>query len=220
MTEAAVQLSKTLRDEGNELFKVNNIEGAMTKYNEAFQAVENIAAENESNKQLLEQAKMFCYLNRAVIYRRQCEYEKVVTECNLALLIENKNVKGLLRRGDAYIQLNKLDEANQDLNTVKELDPQIKVDRLFELLKRKEKTKAKQQEKELYQAMMKEIAHNEKDDKSNKVENNNNKVETKKLGEEEESGNIKNSGNDDSDSDSGDEGLSKLQPLYLDEELE
>ena len=97
-----------------------------------------------------QQLLVTCYLNSAACKLKTGDYKKVIDVCNKVLEKEPKNVKGLFRRGKAYIQINELDKAIEDLNTALQIDVN-NVEVRNELKVAKEKIELnKKQDKQFY----------------------------------------------------------------------
>ncbi|XP_033115687.1 peptidyl-prolyl cis-trans isomerase FKBP4-like [Anneissia japonica] len=65
-------------------------------------------------------------LNLAACQLKRDKFEFVVEHCNNALEIDSKNVKGLYRRGQAYMALNEFEKAKEDLKYALQLEPKNK----------------------------------------------------------------------------------------------
>jgi len=102
-----------LKDEGNEFFKVGNIEKAIVCYSKA------IDVSQDPN----EKAIILC--NRAQCYVQLYDSKKVVEDCSACLNIQPNNLKALMRRGFAYEALEKMQLALEDLRRVMTIDPSI-----------------------------------------------------------------------------------------------
>ncbi|CAG5103867.1 Similar to unc45b: Protein unc-45 homolog B (Danio rerio) [Cotesia congregata] len=83
--------------------------------------------------------KAVFYKNRAAVYLKQKDYEKVIKDCDEALKITPSDPKALFRRCQAYEALGKYEEAYRDARFVVNSDPSNKaiqpiLARLFEIV--------------------------------------------------------------------------------------
>ena len=69
---------------------------------------------------------MQCNLNLAACNLKKDNYTAVVKNCNDGLSIDENNVKGLFRRGQAYLKMCKYDKARPDFARALELEPDNK----------------------------------------------------------------------------------------------
>ncbi|GAB6024139.1 Peptidyl-prolyl cis-trans isomerase FKBP4 [Chamberlinius hualienensis] len=126
-TKEKIEQSNIFKSKGTDLFKKENYKGALmwyTKINDYLESEENISDE-EQNKDC-NQLKLAAFLNSAMCQLKLKNYIEARDLCNNALKIDPLNVKGLFRRGQAYLSLNDFELALQDFNTVKPLDPSNK----------------------------------------------------------------------------------------------
>ncbi|GKG03932.1 FKBP-type peptidyl-prolyl cis-trans isomerase domain-containing protein, partial [Tanacetum coccineum] len=82
----------------------------------ALSFVEYDSAFSEDEKQQAKLLKISCNLNNAVYKLKLREYKQAVKLCTKVLDDDNKNVKALYRRAQAYIQLVDLDLAEMDID--------------------------------------------------------------------------------------------------------
>jgi len=66
------------------------------------------------------------YSNRAMAYLKLREYLKAEEDCTQALLLNEKHVKSLVRRGQARRKLEKHKEALKDFQKANEVEPENK----------------------------------------------------------------------------------------------
>jgi len=96
-----------LKDQGNELMKQNKYEEAIEKYTEAIEVVP--------------VATYFC--NRAAAYSKLTQHENAVNDAKDALLLDPGYSKAYARMGFAYLNMNKLSEAEDAYSNALRLDP-------------------------------------------------------------------------------------------------
>ena len=70
--------------------------------------------------------KCQCFLNLAACYLKSENHNKVTEYCGSALELEPNNVKGLFRRGQAYVKLHEYEKAKNDFTKAQELDKENK----------------------------------------------------------------------------------------------
>ena len=144
--------AQQLKIAGSELFKKNNIIYAIKQYNKSLKYLDSMGSDSDIPDVLksdTSKLKCQCYLNLAACHLIQEKWEEAVTMCDKALELESNNVKGLYRRGQAYLHLDKFTESKVDLQEASKLEPSNKA--VLNLLKSVE-NKLKQ-EKDMYKKM-------------------------------------------------------------------
>jgi len=96
-----------LKDAGNELMKQNKYEEAIEKYTEAIEVVP--------------VATYYC--NRAAAYSKLTQHENAVKDAKDALSLDSGYSKAYARMGFAYLNMNKLSEAEDAYSNALRLDP-------------------------------------------------------------------------------------------------
>jgi tetratricopeptide (TPR) repeat protein len=117
------------KDKGTELFKQDRIEYAMKRYEKALECLGGRGEARKLPGELPLQHKTLilqCHLNLAAGMLKKEDYEGVVKHCTEALDVSRDSVKGLFRRGQAYVKLQKMTEARKDFAAVVELEPNNK----------------------------------------------------------------------------------------------
>ena len=115
------------KNKGTELFKQDRIDPAMKRYERALVC---LGGQGESKKlpaELPLQHKTLilqCHLNLAAGLLKKDDYEGVIKHCTEGLEVDKDSVKGLFRRGQAYLKLSQHEKARDDFARVVELDPQ------------------------------------------------------------------------------------------------
>ncbi|XP_049639245.1 protein unc-45 homolog A [Suncus etruscus] len=112
MTASAVE---ELRQEGNELFKGGDYEGALAVYTRAL----------ELHPTPQEQAVL--HRNRAACHLKLEDYDKAESEASKAIERDGGDVKALYRRSQALEKLGRLDQAVLDLQRCLSLEPKSRV---------------------------------------------------------------------------------------------
>jgi len=107
--------SQKKKEEGNFHYKESRYEKAITFYTEAIEATTD---ENE---------KAVLFSNRAAAYQQLQCYTEVIIDSSDALAIQPNNVKALLRRGLAFENKEKYEQARRDFQMALSLDPSTKM---------------------------------------------------------------------------------------------
>lgn len=104
--------AENFKNQGNEAFKSENFEEAISLYSKAINLAEKDARE------------LATYLkNRAAAYLKIKEYNKAVKDCDEALKIVPEDPKALFRRSQALENLERYEEAYRDAKTIFTVDP-------------------------------------------------------------------------------------------------
>lgn len=104
--------AETYKNKGNEAFKNENYEEAISLYSKAIDL-----AEKESRD-------LATYLkNRAAAYLKTKDYENVIKDCDEAIRIVPEDPKALFRRSQALESLQRYEEAYRDAKTIFTVDP-------------------------------------------------------------------------------------------------
>ena len=91
----------------------------MRRYSRALE----ILGLDDNDDPVYDEERLMLYLNLAMCNLKLGDDSRAVEDCNHALEIDSSNVKGLYRRGCAYLKLHNLDHAAADLKRAQELDP-------------------------------------------------------------------------------------------------
>ena len=91
----------------------------MRRYSRALE----ILGSDDEDDPVHDEERLTLYLNLAMCNLKLGENDNAVEDCDHALKIDSANVKGLYRRGCAFLKLNNLDRAAADLKQAQELDP-------------------------------------------------------------------------------------------------
>ncbi|XP_047538190.1 protein unc-45 homolog B [Vanessa atalanta] len=107
--------AENFKNKGNEAFKSEQYEEAISLYSKAINLAENDARE------------LATYLkNRAAAYLKIKDYDKVIRDCDEALKIVPEDPKALFRRSQALESLERFEEAYRDAKNIFTVDPSNK----------------------------------------------------------------------------------------------
>lgn len=104
--------AEAFKNKGNEAFKVDNYEEAISFYSEAIKLAE------KDSRDLATYLK-----NRAAAYLKINEYEKAIEDCTDALKIIPEDPKALFRRCQALESLQRFEEAYRDAKSIFTVEP-------------------------------------------------------------------------------------------------
>ncbi|KAJ0173002.1 hypothetical protein K1T71_011178 [Dendrolimus kikuchii] len=128
--------AETYKNKGNEAFKADNYEEAISLYTKAI----NLAVKDSR--------ELATYLkNRAATYLKTQQYEKVINDCDESLRIVPEDPKALFRRSQALEKLERYEEAYRDAKTIFTVDPMNKaiqpvLSRLYAIVQERAKQNA------------------------------------------------------------------------------
>jgi hypothetical protein len=117
--ETALEIALKLKAEGNNKFKTTDFKGAISHYSEALNTLgnESVSATKdltEQQKQDRSNCKLAVLSNRAACYNNIREYKKAKEDCDTILKDDEEHIKGLYRRGEAFLNLNDEVKAYKD----------------------------------------------------------------------------------------------------------
>ncbi|XP_022761817.1 peptidyl-prolyl cis-trans isomerase FKBP62-like isoform X3 [Durio zibethinus] len=122
-TEEKIEAAGKKKEEGNALFKAGKYERASKRYEKAVKFIEYDSSFSDEEKQQTKLLKVTCNLNNAACKLKLKDYKEAEKLCTKVLELDNRNVKALYRRAQAYIQLVDLDLAEVDIKKAMEIDP-------------------------------------------------------------------------------------------------
>ena len=142
MEIATINKIQTLKNEGNNLFKLNKFEDAITQYNIALDVIIKYHQQNSNNDNDNDNNKVQIICNRALCYLRLKQFDNAIADCTKALKIQPKCVKALYRRARSYELKNNLEEACIDISKAKMLNPKnSEVEQMYKKVITQRKTK-------------------------------------------------------------------------------
>ncbi len=96
----------------------------MENYSKAIKLLIPIYKPTESIGDTLQELKKSLYLNISACQLRLKQFDFVVTNCSKVLVISKDNIKALYRRSVAYTELDRIDEAQEDVTNGLKIDEQ------------------------------------------------------------------------------------------------
>lgn len=103
----------SMKNDANQLFKLNNFEQAIVKYTEILQFQE-----------ISPNLKAKIFTNRATAYFKLEKYQLALSDLNFALSSNPKYPSAYHKRGETHIKLKNFDDAIRDFQTAQDLDPE------------------------------------------------------------------------------------------------
>ncbi|CAH8328765.1 unnamed protein product [Eruca vesicaria subsp. sativa] len=142
--------AENIRSTGNRLFKEGKFELAKTKYEKVLREINHVNPQDDEEGKVFGEARNMLHLNVAACLLKLGEWRKSVETCN-----KLGNVKGLYRRGMAYMAGGEYQDARNDFNKVFHTKFACYTDATTALLKLKQKeqeaeSKARKQFKGLF----------------------------------------------------------------------
>ncbi|XWS22305.1 hypothetical protein CRYUN_Cryun29cG0022400 [Craigia yunnanensis] len=122
-TQEKIEAAGKKKGGGNALFKACRYERASKRYEKAAKFIEYDSSFNDEEKQQAKLLKVTCNLNNAACKLKLKDYKQAENLCTTVLELDDRNVKALYRRAQAYIQLVDLDLAEADIKRALEIDP-------------------------------------------------------------------------------------------------
>ncbi|XP_057795094.1 peptidyl-prolyl cis-trans isomerase FKBP62-like [Salvia miltiorrhiza] len=122
-TEEKIAASGKKKEEGNIWFRAGKYERASQRYGKAVGFIEYDSSFSEEEKEQAKVLKVSCNLNDAACKLKLKKYKEAEKLCTKVLEVDDKNVKALYRRAQAYINLVELELAKKDIKKALEIDP-------------------------------------------------------------------------------------------------
>jgi len=158
------------KNEGNELFEKQKYSLAIQKYEKAIDLLKYDSSFSDEEKKQANELKLPCYLNLAASYLKAQDYKLVIENSKKALEIDSKNVKGLWRRGIAYMSSGDWDFAKVDFENALEIDPENKSVKTSYAQLKKKIAAADKKDRQRFQNLFQRLAEEEKKEKDVKEE--------------------------------------------------
>ncbi|AES88468.2 putative peptidylprolyl isomerase [Medicago truncatula] len=166
--------AENIRNTGNRLFKEGKYELAKAKYEKVLREFNHVNPQDDEEGKIFSDTRNLLHLNVAACYLKLGECRKSIETCNKVLEANPAHVKGLYRRGMAYMGNGDFEEARADFKMMIKVDKSTESDATAALLKLKQKEqevekKARKQFKGLFDKKPGEIAEVKANDDENQV---------------------------------------------------
>jgi len=146
-----VDAATARKDQGNTFFKDLNYEHAITRYLQAINLLAEVPGDKYTEE--IDRTKLSCYLNLAMSYINLKKFQLAIENCNLALRLEENNVKALFRRGKAKYGLKQFAEAKEDFELALQYEPDNTATKKQRALCDKQMKLQRDREKKMYAKM-------------------------------------------------------------------
>ncbi|ESW17565.1 hypothetical protein PHAVU_007G249700 [Phaseolus vulgaris] len=155
--------AESIRNTGNKLFKEGKYELAKAKYEKLLREFNHINPQDDEEGKIFADTRNLLHLNVAACHLKLGECKKSIETCNKVLDANPAHVKGLYRRGMAYMTAGDFEEAGADFKMMMKVDKSTESDATAALQKLKQKEqevekKARKQFKGLFDKKPGEIA--------------------------------------------------------------
>ncbi|VWU50850.1 FK506-binding protein (FKBP)-type peptidyl-prolyl isomerase [Hepatocystis sp. ex Piliocolobus tephrosceles] len=121
--EEKIQAAYDLKEEGNELFKKNNINEAIAKYKEALDFFIHADDWEDSLLEKKKDIEIICNLNLSTCYNKNKEYANAINHASKVLKLDKNNIKALYKLGIANMNFGFLEDAKENLYKAALLNP-------------------------------------------------------------------------------------------------
>ncbi|RZC19538.1 Peptidyl-prolyl cis-trans isomerase PASTICCINO1 isoform B [Glycine soja] len=154
--------AENIRNTGNRLFKEGKYELAKAKYEKVLREFNHVNPQDDEEGKVFADTRNLLHLNVAACHLKLGECKKSIETCNKVLEANPAHVKGLYRRGMAYMAAGDFEEARADFKMMK-VDKSTESDATAALQKLKQKEqdvekKARKQFKGLFDKKPGEIS--------------------------------------------------------------
>ncbi|XP_020204784.1 LOW QUALITY PROTEIN: peptidyl-prolyl cis-trans isomerase PASTICCINO1-like [Cajanus cajan] len=155
--------AENIRNTGNRLFKEGKYELAKAKYEKVLREFNHVNPQDDEEGKVFADTRNLLHLNVAACLLKLGECKKSIESCNKVLDANPAHVKGLYRRGMAYMAAGDFEEARADFKMMMKVDKSTESDATAALQKLKQKEqevekKARKQFKGLFDKKPGEIA--------------------------------------------------------------
>ncbi|XP_044137345.1 peptidyl-prolyl cis-trans isomerase FKBP4 [Bufo gargarizans] len=150
-----------VKERGTEYFKAGRYRQAIIQYKKIIQWLEHESGLSEDEAAKSKSLVLAAALNLAACYLKLGEHRPALDQCNKALEFDANNEKGLFRRAEAYMGVNELELAKDDLVKVIQLYPGNKAARAQLTQCQQRIREQHQREKIIYANMFQRLAEKE-----------------------------------------------------------
>jgi FK506-binding protein 4/5 len=155
-TQARVEVAKKLKDEGNKLFQQSRFNLAKRRYARVTEICDELGDfDQETIDDMKKNLQLPSYLNLAAVALKEKQWKEAIENCDKAVELDPKSVKGLYRRAQAHQGSHDLEAAKKDLTEALSVEPgNGAVQSLLNKVKQ-EIQQTKEKEKKLYGRLFK-----------------------------------------------------------------
>jgi len=151
-----IEAAKVLKDEGNKLFQQGRFSLAKKRYERVNEVCDYLDSfEKEDIDFVKNSLQLPSYLNLAAVALKEKNWKQAIENCDKALAIDDKNVKGLYRRAQGYQGYGEFEKARDDLNKVLQIEPNNSTVQALLTKVKQEIVNTKAKEKQLYSRLFK-----------------------------------------------------------------
>ncbi|XP_047437923.1 peptidyl-prolyl cis-trans isomerase FKBP5 [Mugil cephalus] len=118
-----LDLAVTVKAKGNSYFKAGRYSQAVIQYQRIICWLEMECGVGMEQQQMIQEHVTTAHLNLALCYLRLKEYSQAVDSCNKVIEVDERNEKGLYRRGEARFLRNEFNLAMADFLQVLQVNP-------------------------------------------------------------------------------------------------
>lgn len=156
--------SELLKSRATEYFKAEKFKIAGRMYNKAVAYVESDTGFSETEDAERKKMVLTIRLNLGMVYLKLKNYYDAKNACDKALELDANNVKGLFRRGQAYLAINEPDLAKVDFEKVVQLEPNNNAAKAQMVACVKRIKEIRDKEKQIYSNMFDKLAKKDKEE--------------------------------------------------------
>ncbi|GAB1609875.1 peptidyl-prolyl cis-trans isomerase FKBP4-like isoform X1 [Argonauta hians] len=138
------------KNKGTQYYKSEKYEIAVKQYKKIVSYLENESCLDDEGEAKKKSLLLAAYLNTALCHLKTVDSHSAIEACDKALELDQDNVKGLFRRGQAKMNENDYKEALEDFNLLLKLEPDNKAAKKHVIICTKKMKEYKAKEKKLY----------------------------------------------------------------------
>jgi len=152
-TETHFSETEKFKGLGNEAFRAGQYSRAIKRYDQALKIIKHDDGFNDEEKKSAKVISCTLSSNLALTYYKQQDYSECLTKINEVLTDDPKNVKALVRRGQANMMLGNNDLAKDDFKQALQVEPENADVKKLMATNKKRIQEYKEKERKLYANM-------------------------------------------------------------------
>jgi len=161
--EEKIKAALKRKDEGNYFFKEGSYNKAIYLYQVALDYFKRDWTMSEKERKEVDEVKIICLSNLAASHLKKNDFQKAISTCTTALLIDENNVKALYRRGQAYRLNGDFQQAKADLVRALHIAPSNKEIRDELNLTKSDENEYLQKQKVMFSAIFSNVPSDDKE---------------------------------------------------------